>query len=75
MRNLGDLNDLYNTQNVIVLTEIIESRFEAMKNTYGFNPRKCNSASPMSGCLKEKCQKLFSLCQQNTIMLKFLEKL
>ena len=48
MRNLGDLNDLYNTQNVIVLTEIIESRFEAMKNTYGFNPRKCNSCSLMS---------------------------
>ena len=75
MRNLGDLNDLYNTQNVIVLTKIIESRFEAMKNTYGFNPRKCNSCSLMSGCLKEKCQKLFSLCQQNTIMLEFLEKL
>ena len=50
MRNLGDLNDLYNTQDVILLTEIIESRFEAMKNTYGFNPRKCNSASSMSGC-------------------------
>ena len=25
MRNLGDLNDLYNTQDVILLTEIIES--------------------------------------------------
>ena len=39
MRNLGDLNDLYNTQDVILrtdvilLTEIIESRFEAVKNT------------------------------------------
>ena len=31
MRNLGDLNDLYNTQDVIlILTEIIESRFQAM---------------------------------------------
>ena len=40
MRNLGDLNELYNTQDMILLTEIIESRFQAMQNTYGFNPTK-----------------------------------
>ena len=45
MRNLGDLNDLYNMQDIILLTEIIESRFQGMQDTYGFNPRKCNSAS------------------------------
>ena len=27
MRNLGDLNNLYNTQDVILLCEILESRF------------------------------------------------
>ena len=32
MKNLGDLNDLYNTQDIILLTEIIESRFQAMQN-------------------------------------------
>ena len=58
MRNLGDLNDLYNTQDVILLTEIIESRFEAMKNTYGFNPRKCNSASSMSGFIQREMSKI-----------------
>ena len=57
MRNLGDLNDLYNTQDMILLTEIIESRFEAMKNTYGFNPRKCNSASSMSGFIDREMSK------------------
>ena len=41
MRHLGDLNDLYNTEDVILLTEIIESRFQAIQDTYGFNPRKC----------------------------------
>ena len=51
MKNLGYLNDLYNTQDVILLTEIIESCFQAMQNTYGFNPRKCSSASSMSGCI------------------------
>ena len=30
MRNLRDLNDLYNTQDVILLTEIIEGRFQEM---------------------------------------------
>ena len=54
MRNLGDLNDLYNAQSVIVLIEIIESRFQAMQNTYGFNPRRCNSASSMSGCTERE---------------------
>ena len=38
MRNLGDLNDLYNTQDVILLCEILESSFQAMQNIYGFNP-------------------------------------
>ena len=46
VRSLGDLNDLYNTQDGILLTEIIENRFQAMQNTYGFNPRKCNLLVP-----------------------------
>ena len=58
MRNLGDLNDLYNTQDVILLTEIIESRFQAMQNTYGFNPRRCNSASSMSDCIEREMSKI-----------------
>ena len=48
MRNLGNMSDLYNAQDVILLCEIIENHFQAMNNTYGFNPRKCNSASSMS---------------------------
>ena len=58
MRNLGDLNDLYNTQDVILLTEIYESRFQAMQNTDGFNPRKCNSANLMSGCIEREMSKI-----------------
>ena len=30
MRNLSDMNDLYNVQDVILLAEIIENRFEYM---------------------------------------------
>ena len=58
MKNLGNLNDLYNMQDVILLTEIIESRFQAMQNTFGFNPRKCNSASSMSGCIEREMSKI-----------------
>ena len=75
MRNLGDSNDLYNAQDVILLTEIIESRFRAMQNTYGFNPRKCNSASSMSGCIEREMSKIILLFQENWNMLKFLNKL
>ena len=58
MRHLGGLNDLYNVQDVILLTEIIESRFQAMQNTFGFNPRKCNSASSMTGCIEREMSKI-----------------
>ena len=58
MRNLGDLNDLYNTQGVILLCKTIENRFQAMQDTYGFNPRKCNSASSMSGAIEREMSKI-----------------
>ena len=58
MRNLGDLNDLCNTQDKILLTEMVENRFQAMQNTYGFNPRRCNSASSMSGCIEREMSKI-----------------
>ena len=58
MRNSGDVNDLCNTQDIILLTEIIESRFQAMQNTYGFNPGKCNSASSISGCIEREMSKI-----------------
>ena len=58
MRNLGDMNDLYNVQDVIILCEIIENRFEQMYQKFGFNPRKCNSASTLSGCIRRETSKV-----------------
>ena len=58
MRNLGDMNDLYNMQDVILLCEIIENRFEKMHKKFGFNPRKCNSASTLSGCIQRNQSKV-----------------
>ena len=58
MRNLDDLNDLCNTEDVILLCESLESRFQAMQNTYGFSPRKCNSASTMGVCIEREMSKV-----------------
>ena len=52
MRNLSDLNDLYNVQDVILLMVIIENRFQEMQNETGYNPRKINSASKLSSCIQ-----------------------
>ena len=52
VQNLGDLNDLYNMLDVVLLCEIIENRFERMHEKFKFNPRKCNSASTLSGCVQ-----------------------
>ena len=54
MRNVSDMNDLYNTQDVILMCEIIESRFQLMQDKYSFNPRKSNSASTFSGSLERE---------------------
>ena len=52
MRNLSDMNDLYNLQDTGILCETIEKRFQIMCNKYGFNPRKCNSDSCLSECIE-----------------------
>ena len=58
MRHLGDLNDLYNFQDVVLLCEILENRFQLMHERYGFNPKKCNSASTLSGCIEREMSKV-----------------
>ena len=54
MSNLGDMNDLSNAQDVILLCKTGENRFQFMHDRYGFNPRKCNSASTLSGCIERE---------------------
>ena len=69
MRNLSDLNDLYNAQDVIILLEIIENRFQSMQDKSGYNPRIINSASKLSGCIQtEKSKCILALPINNTQM-------
>ena len=41
MRDLSDLNDLYNAQDVILL-EMIKNRFQSVQDKSGYNPRIIN---------------------------------
>ena len=69
MRNLSNLIDLYNAQDVIILLEIIESRFQSMQDKSGYNPRIINSASKLSGCIqREKSKCILALPINNTQM-------
>ena len=74
MRNLGDMNDLYNVQDVILLCEIIENRFQQMQEKFGYNPRKCNSASTLSGCVQRDLSKVIIALPTKTEHAEVLER-
>ena len=74
MRHLGDLNDLYNAQDVILLSELIENPFQFMQDKYGFNPRKYNSASSLSGCIERQMSKVIITFPTNVEHFEIFEK-
>ena len=58
LKNLDELNKIYNFQDIIILCEIFEQRSDDLQNLFKYNPRKCNSTSSFSGCVhrdKSKC--------------------
>ena len=74
MRNLGDLNDLYNMQDTILLCELIENRFQIMQEKFSFNPRKINSASTLSGCVQRDVSKVIIALPTNYEHVEVFEK-
>ena len=58
MRNLSDLNYLYNVQDVILLLEMMENRFQSMQEKSDYNPRIINSASKLSSCIQSEQSKV-----------------
>ena len=69
MRDLSDLNDLDYAQDVIILLEIIENRFQSMQDKSSYNPRIINSASKLSGRIqREKSKCILALPVDNTKM-------
>ena len=58
LKNPEELNKIYNFQDTIILCKIFEQRSEHLQKLFKYNLRKCNSASPLSGCVhrdKSKC--------------------
>ena len=74
MRDLSDLNDLYNAQDVILLCEIMKNRFQAMYDKTMNNPGKCNSASKLSGCIQREQSKIILALPSNNSVMETLEK-
>ena len=54
MRNLSDLKDLYNGQDVMILVEMIENRFQSMQEKSGYNPRIINLASKLTSWIQRE---------------------
>ena len=68
------MNDLYNAQDVILSSEIIEDRFQLMQDKYGFNPRKCNSESILSGSMERDLSKIIISLPNNNEHIELFEK-
>ena len=67
MRNLSDLDDLYNAQDFIILLEGMENRFQSMQEKSGYSPKIINSASKLSGCIqREQTKSILALPFNNT---------
>ena len=69
MRNLSDMNDLYNFQYTCLLCKIIANQFETIHKMRGYSRQKCNPASTLSGCIKREMSKvIFSLLTNNEVV-------
>ena len=74
MRNLSDLNDLYNVQDIILLLEMMENRFQTMYDVSGYNPRILNSASKLSRCIEREKSKIILALPKNNMQMETFEK-
>ena len=74
MRNLSDLNYLYNAQDIIILLEMIENRFQSMQDKMGYNLRITNSASKLSGCIQREQSKNILALPINNAQMEVFEK-
>ena len=74
MRNLSDLNNLYNMQDVINLLEMMENKFQSMQAKPGYYPRIINSASKLSGCIQREQTRIILALPDNNTQVEVFEK-
>ena len=76
MGNLSDKNDLYSFQDTCLLFKILENWSETIHKICWFIPRKCNSASALSGCIEKEMSKvILSLPPNNEVVQVFESRL
>ena len=74
LENLGELNKLYNFQDIIILCAIFESRATHLNKIFKFNSRKCNSACSFGGCVHRDKSKCFITLPTDSEKFKFFER-
>ena len=74
--NLSDKNDLYSFHDSCLLFKILENWSETIHKICWFIPRKCNSASALSGCIEKEMSKvILSLPPNNEVVQVFESRL
>ena len=73
-RNLSDINDLCNFENMIIFCEIFDSRATLRHKKYGLNLRRCNSASTLSKCIQYNQSKIIIALPTDSKTVKLFEK-
>lgn len=51
LKDLGELNKIYNFQDTRILCEIFEQRSEQFQKLFKYSFRRCNSESSFSACV------------------------
>ena len=73
LKTLGDMNRIYNFQDILILCEIFEQRASLLEKLFKFNPRKCNSASSFSGTVRRNKTKCNIVMPTNTRQIRVFE--
>ena len=74
LKNLSELNDIYNFQNTIILCKIFENRARKMTRRFPYDPQKCTLASSLSGCIHRFISKAIIALSTQTKIVELFEK-
>ena len=74
LNKLFEFHDIYNFQDTIILCEIFENRTTEIYKRFPYNPRKCTSASTLSGCIHRYHSKAIISFPTNSEVLELFEK-
>lgn len=74
IRSVGEVNDIYIAEDVILFCEIFENRANFMHEIYRISGRSCNSATSLNGCIKRNKSRLIIALPTNQNIIQYFEK-